>query len=68
MLFNWENDNEFVPLDLGAGRVFRIGRQRMSCFVEPFWRATGNEPAPDWGIAFGLAFLYPNFWGSGGAR
>ena len=64
MAFNWETDKELVPVDLGAGRVFKIGRQTVSCFIEPFWNAVNDEPAPKYGITFGLGLLYPNFWGS----
>lgn len=62
MLFNWETDNEVVPLDLGVGRVFQIGGQTVNIFVEPFWNAVHSEPAPKYGITFGLGLLYPNFW------
>jgi hypothetical protein len=64
MLFNWETDKEIVPIDLGAGRVFRIGRQSINAFVEPFWTAIKDEPAPEWGITVGVGLLYPDFWGS----
>jgi hypothetical protein len=63
MLFNWESGKEIVPLDLGVGRVFRLGRQNVSCFVEPYWNAIGQEPAPTWGVTVGVALLYPGFWG-----
>jgi len=62
MLFNWKNGNKQLPLDLGAGLVFRIGRQNVSCFVEPFWNITHDGPAPKYGITFGLSLLYPDFW------
>jgi hypothetical protein len=64
MAFNWETDKELVPIDLGAGRVFKIGRQTVSCFIDPFWNAVNDEPAPKYGITFGLGLLYPNFWGT----
>ena len=64
MAFNWETDKEVVPLDIGVGRVFPVGRRIVSCFVEPYWNAAGSEPAPDYGVAVGVALLYPNFWGS----
>jgi hypothetical protein len=64
MLFNWESDEEIVPLDLGAGRVFRIGGQTVNCFVEPFWSPVNSENGPKYGIQVGVGLLYPNFWGS----
>jgi hypothetical protein len=51
-----------VPLDLGAGRLFRIGRQNVSAFVEPFWNVVTDGPTPTYGILFGVALLYPDFW------
>jgi len=62
MVFDWETGRQLLPLDLGAGRVFKIGRQNVSCFVEPFWNASTDGPAPRYGVTFGLALLYPNFW------
>jgi hypothetical protein len=64
MIFNWETSREQVPLDLGAGRVFDLGGQHVSCFVEPFWNITHDGPAPRYGFTFGITFLYPNFWRS----
>lgn len=62
MFFNWKNGKQIVPLDLGFGRVFRIGRQQVSCFVEPFWNLSHDGPSPKYGITFGVFLLYPNFW------
>jgi len=62
MIFNWKSGRQLLPVDLGVGRVFAIGRQQVSCFVEPFWNASTDGPAPRYGITFGLSFLYPDFW------
>jgi hypothetical protein len=64
LLFNWETDKEIVPVDLGFGRVFAIGGQKINMFVEPFWTAIKDEPAPEYGVTFGISLLYPDFWGS----
>ena len=64
MLFNWESDEEIVPLDLGAGRVVRIGGQTVNFFVEPFWSPINSENGPKYGFTVGVGLLYPNFWGS----
>src|SRR5215831_10329140 len=37
MVFDWKTRKQVVPLDLGVGRVFKIGKQNVSLFVEPFW-------------------------------
>ncbi|HKZ16631.1 MAG TPA: hypothetical protein VJ161_04085, partial [Geobacteraceae bacterium] len=62
LFFNWKTGNQILPLDLGAGRVFRIGRQQVSCFVEPFWNITRDGPSPKYGVTFGVTLLYPDFW------
>jgi len=64
IVFNWRNGHQQLPLDLGAGRVFKIGRQDISCFVEPFWNITHDGPAPKYGFTIGISLLYPGFWGS----
>jgi len=62
LYFNWKTGRQVLPLDLGAGRVFRIGRQNINCFVEPFWNITKDGPSPEYGITFGVSLLYPDFW------
>ena len=62
MIFNWKSGKQVVPLDLGVGRVFTIGRQTVNLFVEPFWNIAHDGPAPKYGIAVGMSLLYPNFW------
>jgi hypothetical protein len=62
MVFNWKNGKQLLPLDLGAGRVFTIDGQNVSCFVEPFWNIAHDGPAPKYGIMFGVSLLYPDFW------
>ena len=62
MVFDWKTGKQVVPLDLGVGRVFKIGKQNVSLFVEPFWNITHDGPAPKYGITFGASLLYPDFW------
>jgi hypothetical protein len=62
IVFNWKTGKQLVPLDLGVGRVFKIGRQDVSLFVEPFWNISHDGPAPRFGITFGVSLLYPDFW------
>ncbi|HAM51576.1 MAG TPA: hypothetical protein DCP92_13140 [Nitrospiraceae bacterium] len=64
MLFDWKTGRQLLPIDLGVGRVFKIGRQDVSCFMDPFWNITYDGPAPKYGITFGVTLLYPNFWGA----
>jgi len=62
MVFNWRSGKQVLPLDLGLGRVFKVGRQHVSCFIEPFWNTSGDGPTPAYGFTFGVSFLYPDFW------
>jgi hypothetical protein len=62
IILNWKSGRQVVPLDLGVGRVFTIGRQNVNLFVEPFWNISHDGPAPRYGITFGMSLLYPNFW------
>jgi hypothetical protein len=62
MFFNWKTGKKILPFNLGVGRVFKIGRQNVSCFVEPFWNISHDGPSPKYGITFGVSLLYPDFW------
>jgi hypothetical protein len=62
IVLNWKTGKQLVPLDLGVGRVFKIGRQDVNLFVEPFWNVSHDGPAPKFGITFGASLLYPDFW------
>lgn len=64
MLFNWRTHGKTLPVNLGVGRVFKIGTQAVNCFVEPFWNASHDGPAPSYGITFGFSLLYPNIYQS----
>jgi hypothetical protein len=67
-IFDWETGKYLSPLDLGVGRVFKIGPQIVNCFVEPAWNMSHDGPAPRYAVSFGFALLYPNFWGARTAR
>jgi hypothetical protein len=62
IFLNWRNGKQLIPLDLGVGRVFKVGRQNLSCYLEPSWNISHDGPAPKYSIAFGISLLYPNFW------
>jgi len=62
MLFDWETSKQILPLDLGLGRVFKIGPQNVSCFVEAFRNVSYDGPTPKYGLSFGVQLLYPDFW------
>ena len=43
MIFDWERDRQQLPIDLGIGRVFKIGPQYVNCFVEPSWNVSPTD-------------------------
>ncbi len=65
MIFDWTSGEQLLPVNLGVGRVFTLGRQTMSLFVEPFWNLATAGPAPRYGVTFGLSLLYPRIWHGG---
>jgi len=62
IFINWKTGKQILPLDLGFGRVFKIGRQNVSCFIEPYWNITHDGPSPEYGVTVGVTLLYPEFW------
>lgn len=68
IIFGWRTGKKVLPLDLGVGRTFKIGRQTVNCYVEPFWNFSSSGHPPQYGIAAGISFLYPNFWKKYGTK
>jgi hypothetical protein len=62
IFFDWKTGKQLLLLDLGLGRVFKIGLQNVSLFVEVFRNVSYDGPAPKHGITFGATLLYPDFW------
>ena len=62
MVFDWETNKQLLPVDLGVGRVFKIGPQWVNCFIEPVWNIATDGPAPRYAITFGISLLYPHFY------
>jgi hypothetical protein len=62
IFINRKTGKQILPLDLGLGRVFKIGRQNISLFVEPFWNLTHDGQSHEYGVMFGVMLPYPEFW------
>jgi len=59
---NWEADAEnrwMVPVGGGAGRVFTVGRQRVSLSVESYFHIVSPAIGPDWQLRLQFSLLYP---------
>jgi hypothetical protein len=61
---NWETDEDedrwLVPVGGGVGKVFKIGRQRMSTTVESYYHVESPKFGPNWQMRLQLSFLYPD--------
>jgi len=62
LTFDWKSHKQFLPLDLGFGRVFRVEEQNVSCFVEMYRNLSRDQPAPRYGVVVGVSLLYPDIW------
>ncbi len=60
---NWEADDTdrwLVPVGGGLGKVFHLGRQRLSSALEAYYHAESPELGPEWQIRIQLSLLYPD--------
>jgi hypothetical protein len=57
--YDWSNDQWTVPLNLQVSQLFKIGDQPMQSFVGARYYAEKPDDGPEWGIRFGLTFLFP---------
>lgn len=54
--FNLETDDYFIPLGLGAGKVFKSGTTVLNAFVEPQWTvAHEGNGLPQFTVFFGIS-------------
>jgi hypothetical protein len=59
---NWEADADerwLVPVGGGVGKVYSIGRQRMSTTIESYYHAVSPSIGPEWQLRVQHSFLYP---------
>ena len=48
-----------MPLNFQVSQLFKIGDLPMQAFVGGRYYAEGPDGGPDWGVRFGLTFLFP---------
>jgi hypothetical protein len=63
LVANWEVDDAdrwLVPVGGGLGKVFRLGRQRLSSTLESSYHVERPELGPEWQIRLQLSLLYPD--------
>lgn len=60
---NWEADADerwLVPVGGGVGKVYSIGRHRMSTTIESYYHAVSPTIGPEWQLRVQHSFLYPD--------
>ena len=61
-VFNTENGDYNVPLNVRVGKVVKCGNQPINIFVEPFYTPDGlrKGPASEWGVKLNVTLLFPD--------
>jgi hypothetical protein len=62
MTANWnaeKSDVWTVPLGVGAGRIFKIGKQPVNAQLAVYDNVHTPEFGPDWQLRFQFQFLFP---------
>jgi hypothetical protein len=57
--YDWENEQWTVPLNFQVSQLFKMGSLPMQAFLGGRYYAEGPDGGPDWGVRFGLTFLFP---------
>lgn len=57
--YDWTNEQWTVPLNLMGSQVIRFGHQPVQFFLGGRYYAESPEGGPEWGIRFGVTFLFP---------
>ncbi len=56
--FDLENDNFYIPVGFGVGKVWREGGTILNAFVEPQWTLLHDDTAPQFQVFFGLNLTF----------
>lgn len=57
--YDWSNDQWNVPVHLIVSQLFKIGDQPVQAFVGARYQVETPGGGPEWGMRFGLTFLFP---------
>jgi hypothetical protein len=65
--FDLENKTYYIPLALGAGKVFHFQDMLMHAFIEPQWVVSSDDkdknglfvPQPDFFVRLGFTLIFP---------
>lgn len=57
--YDWQNEQWIVPANLIVSQLFKIGEQPVQAFVGARYYVETPNGGPEWGLRFGLTFLFP---------
>lgn len=57
--YDWENSKWTVPLNASVSQLLKLGGQPIQFALGPKLYVEGPTTAPDWGIRFAVALLFP---------
>jgi len=57
--YDWENEQWTVPINFQVSQLFKVGGHPLQAFVGARYYAEGPDNGPEWGIRFGITFLFP---------
>ena len=57
--YDWQNDQWTVPVNILVSQLFKIGELPVQAFVGARYYAEKPDNGPEWGLRFGLTFLFP---------
>lgn len=59
-IYNWQDDEWSVPVNLLVSQLLKIGSQPISIQAGPrYWAESPDNGPEDWGFRFALTFLFP---------
>lgn len=57
--YDWEHSQWSVPLNASVSQLVKLGKQPVQFQVGARYYAEGPSGGPDWGLRFGMTFLFP---------
>jgi hypothetical protein len=57
--YDWHNDQWIVPVNFVVSQLFKIGDQPVQAFVGARYYVETPTGGPEWGLRFGMTFLFP---------
>ncbi len=60
-IFNTENGDYNIPINVAVGKVTKFGNQPVNIFIQPFYTPEDlrQGPAAEWGVKLNVTFLFP---------